>query len=167
MSSGTARCTVCNHEQRADIDAALAGGTSDAEIGRRFGPSKDAVRRHRLAHLSAALKAVQQDRETAGAARAVDRIEDLYGKASRVLDAAEAEGKASLSLAAIKELRGLVELLAKLTGELDERPTVQVLNVAASPEWDALRGVVLGALRAYPEAGRAVALALTEAMPGE
>lgn len=162
-----AKCKVCSHPDRADIEAAIAGGMSNAEAGRRWGMSREAVRRHKDAHLSPALRAVVAGRESAGAVKALDRLEALYAKASSVLDAAEAEGKASLSLAAIRELRGIVELLARVTGELDERPTVQVLNVAASPEWDALRGVVLGALRPFPDAGRAVALALTEAMPGE
>lgn len=161
------QCKVCAHAERPEIEAAIAGGMSNAEAGKRWGMSKDSVRRHKDAHLSPALRAVVAGRESAGAVKALDRLEALYAQASSVLDAANAEGKASLSLAAIRELRGLVELLARLTGELDERPTVQVLNVTASPEWDALRGVVLGALRAYPEAGRAVALALTEAMPGE
>lgn len=163
----TGQCKVCAHPERAEIEAAIAGGMSNGAAGTRWGMSKDSVRRHKDAHLSPALRAVVAGRDSAGAVKAVDRIEALYAQASAVLEAANAEGKAALSLAAIKELRGIVELLARLTGELDERPTVQVLNVAASPEWDALRAVVLGALRPYPEAGRAVALALTEAMPGE
>lgn len=162
-----AECKVCSHPDRAAIEAAITGGLSNTQAGIRWGMSKDSVRRHKDAHLSPALRAVAAGRESAGAVKALDRLEALYAKASRVLDAAEAEGKASLSLAAIRELRGIVELLARVTGELDERPTVQVLNVAATPEWDALRGLVLAALRPYPDAGRAVALALTEAMPGE
>lgn len=163
----TEQCKVCAHPDRAEIEAAIVGGLSNVQAGKRWGVSKDSIRRHKDGHLSPALRAVAAGRETAGAVKALDRLEALYAQASSVLEAANSEGKASLSLAAIKELRGIVELLARLTGELDERPTVQVLNVAASPEWDALRGVVLGALRPYPEAGRAVALALTEAMPGE
>lgn len=159
-TGGMARCTVCHHDQHEVIDTALASGDSLASVARRFGLSPDAVRRHRIGHLSAALKAVQAERETAGARTALDRLEALHDRAERVLAAAEAEGKASLSLQAIRELRSTVELIARLTGELDDRPQVQVLNVTASPEWDALRGVVLSALRPFPEAGRAVALAL-------
>jgi len=153
-------CKVCMHPDRPDIDAALVTGITNVDAAKRWGMSRDSIRRHRDAHLSPALQAVAAHRETAGAKTALERMEALYEKASAVLDAASEEGKASLSLAAIRELRGIVELLAKLTGELDDRPQVQVLNVTASPEWDALRGVVLSALRPYPEAGRAVALAL-------
>ncbi|TFC71401.1 hypothetical protein E3O45_15115 [Cryobacterium sp. TMS1-20-1] len=157
-----ARCKVCAHSDREKIDAALATGTTNVAAGERWGMSKDAVRRHRASHLSKALMAVTAQRETGGAVKAIDRAEALYSKAEGLLDAAQLEGKASLSLAAIRELRGIVELLAKLTGELDERPTVQVLNVSTSPEWSQLRGVLLGALGPFPEAHLAVAGALGE-----
>ena len=66
------------------------------------------------------------------------------------------------SLAAIRELRSLLELVAKVTGELDERPQVQVLNVTTDPAWLQVRGAVMLALVPYPEAGQAVASQLAE-----
>ncbi|WP_454115475.1 hypothetical protein [Microbacterium lacticum] len=156
------RCKVCTHPEREAIDAAIATGLSNVQAGARWGISKDSVRRHRDSHLSTALQAVATQRETAGAMKAADRAELLYQKATAVLDAATAEGKASLSLAAVRELRGIVELLAKLSGELDERPQVQVLTLAVSPEWLSVRGVLLDALGPFPEAAAAVAVALAE-----
>jgi hypothetical protein len=55
-----------------------------------------------------------------------------------------------------------VELLAKLSGELDERPQVNILNVAASPEWLATQAAMLQALAPFPEARLAVAGALQD-----
>jgi hypothetical protein len=127
-------------------------------IGIRHGVSKDAVRRHR-AHISPALSRLVAEREEAGPASALDRLESLYRQASEVLDAARAGGQASLSLAAIKELRGLVEVLAKITGELDERP-VTVVNLAESAEWVQLRGLIMAALQPHPVAAQAVAVAI-------
>jgi len=40
------------------------------------------------------------------------------------------------ALSGIREARGNVELLAKLRGELDERP---VVNILVAPQWIALR----------------------------
>lgn len=154
------RCKVCTHLDQADIDADIAGGMSNTATAAKWGMSKDSVRRHRDSHLSKSLVTVLARRDTAGAVKALDRVEHLYTRASAVLDAAEAEGQAGLQLAALRELRGTVELLAKLTGELDERPQVQVLNVSTSAEWGQLRGVLMAALYPFPEAGRAVALAL-------
>ncbi len=51
----------------------------------------------------------------------------------------------------------IVELTAKLVGELDERPQV---NVLLAPEWLAVRAALLAALRPYPEARVAVAARL-------
>lgn len=156
------RCKVCAHPERPQIDAAIASGMNNSVAAEKWGLSKDGVRRHRASHLSLALMAVTAQRETGGAVKAIDRAEALYSKAEGLLEAAQSEGKASLSLAAIRELRGIVELLAKLTGELDERPTVQVLNVTTSPEWAQVRTVLLVALSAYPEAHVTVAAALQE-----
>ena len=156
------RCTVCRHPDRPEIDRQLAGGMSNLGVAEKWALSKDSVRRHRATHLSAALKAVHTKRETAGATKAVDRAESLYAKASKILEAAEEGGQGQLALAAIKELRATVELLAKLSGELDERPQINVLNVAASPEWLATQSAMLAALAPFPEARLAVAGALED-----
>jgi hypothetical protein len=59
-----------------------------------------------------------------------------------------------LMLKAVAQLRPSVELLAKLVGELDDRP---IVNVTLSPEWQRIRGGLLEALGPYPEARRAAA----------
>lgn len=154
------RCSICTHDELEAIDQAIVlGKQSYRDIARQYGVSKDAVARHRP-HVSRSLSQVVAERQTAGATSALDRLEELHTRAMRVLDAAEKDGKASLQLGAIRELRGLVETLAKITGELDERSTVQVLNVATAPEWVAIRGALMQALAPYPDAAQAVAVAL-------
>lgn len=137
----------------------MLSGESMRAIASRVGDvSKDALARHR-AHISPALARIAERRAEAGALTAAQRLEELYGRASKVLQSAESEGKASLSLAAIRELRGLVELLAKISGELDERP-VTVINLAESAEWVQLRGLIMAALQPHPDAARAVVAAI-------
>lgn len=153
------RCTICSHDDREGIDEAIVGGRTLRDIARQWDVSKDAVARHK-SHVSQALSRVVADREEAGARSALDRLEDLHTRATRLLDAAEAEGKASMALASIKELRGLVEIIAKITGELDERPSVQVLNVSTAPEWLAIRAALVEVLAPYPDAAAAVAARL-------
>jgi hypothetical protein len=55
------------------------------------------------------------------------------------------------------QLKGQVELLAKLLGELDERPQI---NVLISPEWLVVRTTLLQALAPYSDARVAVAARL-------
>ena len=59
-----------------------------------------------------------------------------------------------LILDAAGQLRASLELGAKLLGELDERP---VVNLLVTPEWLALRARIVAALAAYPEARAALA----------
>ncbi len=75
------------------------------------------------------------------------------------MEGAEADGKASTALAAVREARGLLELTARVTGELDERP-VMVVNIQASQEWVELRALILAALRPHPAALAAVVAAI-------
>jgi hypothetical protein len=56
------------------------------------------------------------------------------------------------------QLQSSLELLAKLAGQLDERPQ---LNVILAPEWQRVRRVLLEALLPFPDARTAVAARLT------
>jgi hypothetical protein len=85
-------------------------------------------------------------------------VRDLQVRTFAILEAAEASEQHRTALSAIREARSNLELLAKLLGELDDRPTV---NVLISPEWLELRAVIvrrLGALhrrtRSHPEGHR-------------
>jgi len=62
-----------------------------------------------------------------------------------------------LVLKAAQQLTTQTQLLAKLLGQLDERPQV---NVLMAPEWLQVRAALLTALVAHPEARQAVAAAL-------
>ncbi len=156
------KCSVCLSADRPAVEAEMVQQPGvNAAIAARHGLSKDAVRRHR-AHLSPAIKAVITKRETAGAKSGVARLEELADLATAVLEEARAAGSGRMQLEAIKRLESIVTTLMKVSGELDERPTVNVLNVAASPEWSALRSGLLDALRGFPDAGRAVAARLLE-----
>jgi len=69
-----------------------------------------------------------------------------------------------LVLKTAQQLTGQTQLLAKLLGQLDERPQV---NVLMAPEWLQVRAALLTALAPYAEARQAVAAALVsiEAAP--
>jgi hypothetical protein len=101
-------------------------------------------------------------REEREATTLLERMERLIQRTERLLEAAETSGAVGQALAAIDSLWKGYALLGRVTGELKpDGTTVQIINLAASPEWVQLRGRVLVALQDFPEARARVALALT------
>jgi hypothetical protein len=76
----------------------------------------------------------------------------LWDRAQRLGEDAEREGDRRAALSAIRESRECLGLLAKFTGDLDERPQV---NVLFAPEWRTVQVVVLEALLAGHPIGHA------------
>jgi hypothetical protein len=68
-----------------------------------------------------------------------------------------------LVLKTAQQLTGQTQLLAKLMGQLDERPQI---NVLMAPEWLQVRAALLTALAPYAEARQAVAAALVSIEAG-
>ena len=156
-------CTVCTHEARAEIERALVAGEAFRHIAARFDTSTGALQRHKADHLPVKLVKAQEAEEVAHADDLLKQVRDLQGRALAILDKADEAGELRTALAAIREARGNLELLAKLLGELDERP---VVNLTVSPEWLELRAVIVGALEPHPLARGAVLRALEEAGNG-
>jgi hypothetical protein len=131
-------CTICTRPDRDAIDhAIISGKTSYRAMARQYGVGREALARHHHAHVSPALVRVAQRRTERGeerqARRLLDRIEALVDRAEAILATAEESGAVAQALAAIRELRGLYELLGRATGELHDQPAVTV-NLLASPE---------------------------------
>lgn len=142
------KCTVCSHHDRAAIDGALVAGTPYRNIAERFSVSLAALARHRE-HISAAIA----QREEAHALDVVKQLLAINGAMWAILTAARKTGDADAQFKAVDRIQRQIELQAKLLGDLDERPQV---NVLVLPEWLAMRTAILAALTAYPEARDAV-----------
>src|SRR5918993_1898576 len=128
-SSMPRRCTVCDHPESHSIDEALVGGAPYRSVAKRFGLSESSVYRHKTEHLPAQLLKAKEVEEVAQADDLLDQVRDLQGHALGILERAEKAGDLRTALAAISQVRGNLELLGKLAGELDERPVVN-LNVS-------------------------------------
>jgi hypothetical protein len=150
-------CTICEHPEREVIDQALVGDASNRSLASLYDVSEAAVRRHKAKHLPAKLLMAQAAEEMAQADTLLGQVRDLQERALDILGKAEEAGELRTALGAIREARGNLELLAKLLGELDERP---VVNLNLSPEWLELRAVIVTALEPHPEARGAVLRAL-------
>lgn len=157
-------CTVCTHPNRAEIDRALISGTALRDIARRWSVSKDAAARHKADHLPATLTKAKEAEDVAHAIDVVRQLRAINAAALGVLRDARDRKDGELVLKAVDRVYRQIELQAKLIGELDERPTV---NVLVAPQWLAVRAAMLDALRPYPEARVAVADRLTAIGAGD
>lgn len=153
------QCTICGHQSRVEIDAALlTGALSVRAIAHQYSISRDALMRHSASHLAP---------QTAEVQRAIERdvlaeVERLIGRVEAVLTRAERKQDDRLLLLAAREVRSTLELLARLRGELSDAPTV---NILVAPEWLAVRTALLAALAPYSEARAAAATALLALEP--
>jgi hypothetical protein len=75
----------------------------------------------------------------------------------RVLQDARVSGDGRLVLLAVDRVQKQIELSARLLGDLDDRPQI---NLLVAPEWLLVRSTLLDVLAPYPDARTAVASAL-------
>lgn len=148
-------CSVCSHRDRHAIDAALVAGTpSLRELGAQYGLGPTALYRHQQGHLPPHLVKAAAAEEASDADMLLGQCRGLYAKSVGILKSAEAAGDLRTALSGIREARGCLELLAKLLGQLDTRP---IINISTAPEWVQLRGTIVEVLQRYPDAAVAVA----------
>lgn len=147
-------CTICSHPELETINKALVGEASNRSIASLYDASEAAVRRHRTNHLPAKLVMAEKAEEVAEADELLDQVQDLQTRTLSILEEAETTKQYRTALSAIREARSNLELLAKLLGELDDRPQV---NVLIAPT---VQVAILRALEPYPAARQAVSGAL-------
>jgi transposase len=149
-------CTVCTHDRRADIEAAMLEGTPNRRVAAHYGLSEQAVRRHKRDHLPDRLLLAREAGETASADNLLSQLRDLHARTLAVLGETEAARDHQTALRAISEARRNLELLARLTELLGPETVVNVQIDAR------VQSVILDALAPFPEARLAVADALRE-----
>lgn len=169
-----ARCLVCVHDHRADIELGLSRKVGLDTLARRYGISKSSLSRHSTNHLPPALKGAMH---ATGRAVDVTDLEHLRQQESenlltnsvafrarlfRQLDAAEESGDLRAAAAIDGRILSSLEFVGKLLGELTTHSTTTVNQLLIAPEYLNFRAAVLRALRDYPAARMAVAAVIHE-----
>ncbi len=157
-------CSVCRHEQRAEIDEALVRGTPLRPIAAQYHVSTSALVRHRRRHLGTLLQqAVAADQGTARdlLADALGKLDRIEREAVRLSKRAEQKGDYRTALAgAVDAATRLVELTSRLRGLLaGTQPVVQQVFVVdhTSPQFEtAVLEMVGGLCRLLPADQRAL-----------
>jgi|SRR5215212_1927428 len=151
------RCTVCAHDESHAINVALVQRDPFRYIATHYGVSTGSLQRHAREHLPELLAKARDAVEVAEADDLLSRIEALQSRTLAVLEAVEGSESHTVALSAIREARHNLELIGRVTKELESGPT---LNLYLSPEWLELRATIVTALEPFPEARGSVLGAL-------
>jgi DNA-binding transcriptional ArsR family regulator len=127
------KCSICNHDRRQEVEHALLRGESNRAVAQRFTVARGAVTRH-LKHVSAALTQARQLKEIEVGKSILTELRDLKIQAEQLKARADRAGDYRTALAALREKTRLVELEARLTGDLNERPETKIVNLNLDAE---------------------------------
>ena len=122
-------CTICAHPERPAIDAALVAGTPLRDIAGQKSLSRSALHRHRE-HLPKALTQAKQAQEIAAASTVLGRVERLISRLETIADKAQRAREWHPAVLALREVKGCVQLLAEITGELEKEKDEVNVNVS-------------------------------------
>ena len=118
-------CKVCIHPDRATIDKEIVTGRSLRDIAGQRGFSRSSVDRHK-SHIPKALTKAKHAETVAESNSLLSRVERLMTRCETIYDRSMDAGEMSGAAAAAREMRGCLELLGKLNGELQTTGRVQI-----------------------------------------
>ena len=103
-------CTICSNPHHETINQELVSGTPYRLVAKRFDASAPSMYRHQQAHLPVTLLKAREAHQVAHADSLLAQLQSLQQKALEILAMAEDKGDLRSVLAALRELRGTVEL---------------------------------------------------------
>jgi len=119
------KCAICTHSRRTEIDRLLVDKVSLRDIAGQTGTTKSALSRH-SSHIAVALTAAKEVEKVANAETLLEQVRGLVQRTTGIMEKAEHAGNLQTALQAIREMRGCMELLGKLSGELQAKAAVAV-----------------------------------------
>ena len=123
-------CTICIHPKRARIDKALLAGHPLRDIAGHLAIRMSALHRHKQ-HLPTTLTQAKTAEEALRGDSLLEDLQDLAAEANRLKQKAERSGDLRTAMAGLRELARLIEIRARVVGELRDREiNLNVLNVS-------------------------------------
>jgi hypothetical protein len=142
------KCTVCDHDQRHDVDIALVRRKPYRHIAARFDVTTQALQRHSHDHLPELLVKAKEDGERGNAKELAAELSRVKEDVRRLKGKAEEEGDIRTALLGCDKALKALELQAKVEQIIASQPTV---NITVSPEWLEVKAVILQAIDRHPE----------------
>ena len=149
----TRTCTVCNHKDIEEINKLLLCSGSYRDIARQFGLSKDALARHKEGHIPEVLSKSNDIKEIVNADSLLLKLQEEAVFVRDMRDSAKEGGDIELALKAVDRALKCIDLYAKVSGLIQEQPTV---NITLNAEWIELKTLIVTTLKPYPDALEAV-----------
>lgn len=138
-------CACCNSASKEALEAALvAGNATFRAIARRYGVSRDSVRRHVAAHLAPAVRAQIEAASPTPALDLAERLADALDHAAEIRRDADEAGDTRTALAAARTEADLAERLADRFGITTRSALTEIGDATA------LARAVFAALAADP-----------------
>jgi hypothetical protein len=130
-------CSICNHHRRDGMDKALLRGEQITVVARRYSVSDDALGRHKrhMQVVIAKAAALVEQKDVAYGSALLAEIGRIRADAERLQMESERRQDVRGALRAIHERLAVVELEAKLSGQIDTSQKNVTINVQTiSPE---------------------------------
>lgn len=158
-------CSICAREDVEQINRDICAGVPFERLHEKYSASVGALHRHKT-HLMSQIMAAQPV-DISDPSSVMRRVQELEQRADGLYKAAVKKGDLLNTGRALKELREITALYARLTGELNTQQQVIHQHLHVTPEWAVLRSTMLQALAPYPEARAALITALegAQALP--
>jgi len=161
----TRTCTVCNHKDIEEINRRLINKEAYRDIAGQYKLSKSAVERHfngnpsknESGHIAELLSKSNDIKEIVSADSLLLKLQEEAVFVREMRDSAKEGGDIELALKAVDRALKCIDLYAKVSGLIQEHPTI---NITLNAEWISLRTTIITALEPFPDAKRAVIDAL-------
>lgn len=154
-----ASCSICALPEVLAVNRELLAAEPIGALAKRHNVSRQALMRHKEAHLPPAQVVAQGEAAAVHGSALVAELRGLQLTLSDLLRLARERGDLRGATGVVREASRVVEMVARLEGALQPPPLIQV-NLAQSVEYQITIGKVIEALLPHPEARSAVVAAL-------
>jgi len=111
-------------------------------LGAKFSLTQSALRRHKLTHIPAVLQKAQDTALALHAGTLADHVRELYRRSGAILRAAETSGDVRNALGAVRELRSIIELIARMAEKDSTRVDTRVVRALLAAMFDVIHEFV-------------------------
>jgi hypothetical protein len=134
---------VCRYSGRLTVDALLVEGKIPVrELATIHSLSASALQRHKTQHVPADLALAVEATKITHADSLFDHVRALQTRSAAILERAETSGDLRAALAALRELRGILELLGRLAMKNGKMVELAVVETYVSKVLDILHEFV-------------------------